>query len=238
MRPAIQKQTLQVRQTAAPIRALDELDSYQVPGRHREEFLRMRQTLSTALSEGAARTLLFASSSSCEGTTTIASQFAIVLADSGDNVLLVDANLRHPALHSRFQLVKECGFSDLAVLACSAREAAKPTKLKGLSIITSGGSDSNPYCLFDSKRLKPVVDELRTMAGWVLFETSAVNDFNDALSLAGLVDGVILVIQAEKTRWEVVQCARDRLAGINAPITGTVLNRRKTYIPDWIYSRL
>lgn len=238
----MQKQTPQVQQTASPTRVLKERtpveDTYKVPERHREEFLRMKQGLNNTLLDGSRRTLLFASASHGEGTTTVVAQFAIILANSGDKVLLIDANLRNPTLHSRFHLPKECGFSDLVVRSCPAQEAVKPTKLKNLSIITSGSSDSNPYCLFDSKRMKPAVDELRTMADWVLFETSAVNDFNDALSLAGLVDGIILIVQAEKTRWEVAQCARDRVMSINAPIIGTILNRRKTYIPNWIYSRL
>lgn len=213
-------------------------DAYDVPESHREEFLGMRQALCRALPEGAVRTLLFASATRGEGTTTIISQFAVFLAQSGDKVVLVDANLRNPAIHSRFQLDKECGFADLVVRACSARDALKSTKLEGFSIVTSGSSDSNPYCLFDRERMKPAVDELRTMADWVLLDTSAVNEFNDALSIACLVEGVILVIEAEKTPREVARYAIARAEGTDAPIMGSVLNRRKTYIPSWITSRL
>lgn len=238
----MQKQSTQIHQITAPTRVLKERtpveDTYKVPERHREEFLRMKQALKNTLPDNTMRALLFSSSSHGEGTTTVVSQFAIILANSGDKVLLVDANLRNPTLHSRFHLVKECGFSDLVVQTCSSQEAMKQTKLKNLSVITSGSADSNPYCLFEPKLMKPAVDELRKMADWVLFETSAVNDFNDALSLATLVDGIVLIIQAEKTRWEVAQCARDRIMSINVPIIGTILNRRKTYIPNWIYSRL
>ena len=79
---------------------------------------------------------------------------------------------------------------------------------------------------------------MKAFADWIIFSCPPVNAYNDAAALAGMVDGVVLVIQAEKTRWEVAQSAKDRLEKAGANILGVVLNDRRHHIPEWIYKRL
>jgi Mrp family chromosome partitioning ATPase len=73
---------------------------------------------------------------------------------------------------------------------------------------------------------------------WVLFDAPPVNHFDEGLALSGMVDGVVMVIQAEKTRWEVAQSAKQRLEDSGGRILGVVLNKRKFYIPKWLYETI
>jgi Mrp family chromosome partitioning ATPase len=79
---------------------------------------------------------------------------------------------------------------------------------------------------------------MKEQADWVLFDTPPLNSYNDAITLAARTDGVVLVLEAEKTRREVVQKVCERLEESGIRILGTVLNKRRMYIPDWAYNRL
>jgi protein-tyrosine kinase len=69
----------------------------------------------------------------------------------------------------------------------------------------------------------------------VLFDSAPANSYMDSIALAGKVDGVVMVLQSEKTRWEVAQFIRERLESGNGNILGVILNKRRFYIPRWLY---
>ena len=89
-----------------------------------------------------------------------------------------------------------------------------------------------------SDRLPLFIEQIKNLADWVLFDAPPVMTFNDARVLAPIVDGVIMVIEAEKTRWEVVNSARQRMEQGTGKILGAVLNKRKMHLPDWAYNML
>ena len=124
-----------------------------------------------------------------------------------------------------------CGKDDL--LAVMQR-----TETDGLFVVTAGSPVANPCSLFESASINARIEQMRNEADWILLTTPPVNAYNDALALATKVDGVVLVVEAEKTRWEVAQSARERLEDARANILGVVLNNRKFHIPGWIYRRL
>jgi Mrp family chromosome partitioning ATPase len=129
------------------------------------------------------------------------------------------------------------GFGECLRQRREAREFVKATKFENVSLI-SAGIDGSPSCLLDSFELDFFIDQMREIADWVLFDTPPINVSNDALALASKVDGVVLVLRAEKTRWEVAQHAVERLEGAGANVVGVILNRRRMPIPDWLYRRL
>jgi Mrp family chromosome partitioning ATPase len=76
---------------------------------------------------------------------------------------------------------------------------------------------------------------LKSHADWVLFDSPPIHKYSDAAILANEVDGVIMVVQAEKTKWEVTQNARDIITKGNAQILGAVLNKKQFHIPALLY---
>ena len=114
----------------------------------------------------------------------------------------------------------------------------KRTETEGLFMVTAGSPVANPFSLFESASINAVIESMRNEADWILLTAPPVNAYNDTVALAKKVDGVVLVVEAEQTRWEVAQSAKERLEDARANILGVVLNNRKFHIPGWIYRRL
>ena len=117
-------------------------------------------------------------------------------------------------------------------------EVIKKTTITNLSAITCGTRSTNPVSLLESDRLPLIIEQLKPLADWVLFDAPPVIACNDARTLAARMEGVIMVIEAEKTRWEVFNSASQRMESSAAKILGAVLNKRQMYIPDWAYNKL
>lgn len=212
--------------------------SFQIPFRIEEEYHRMKYKVAIALPETKKKVLLFSCSSHGEGTTNIVLGFATSLAKGGEKVLLVDANVRNPSLHDFLAVDKKKGFVELILRECSLNDVVKKTKTGNLKVITSGILHSNPFSLFESAYLDTLIDQMKIEADWVLFDSAPINSYIDSVALASKMDGVIMIVQAEKTRWEVAQTAKKRIEDGQGKILGVILNRRKMYIPEWVYKLL
>lgn len=212
--------------------------NYKLPPRVAEEYHRMKQLILNSSPDRKIKTVLFSSSREGEGTSTVTRDFAINLASTGDTVLLVDANVRNPVLHNAFNLEKRAGLTELLIGGKALAETINKTEIPNLSIITSGVPPSNPSSVFQSKLLDSLLEQMKQQADWVLFDAPPIHSYNDASTLAGKMDGVIMVLQAESTRWEVAQSAKERIEQDKVKILGAVLNRRRMYIPEWVYRML
>jgi capsular exopolysaccharide synthesis family protein len=173
-----------------------------------------------------------------EGTSTVLTNFAITLATGGDTVLVVDANHRNPSLHNTLNVEKKGGLTELLHDKYHMRAVIKKTQIKNLSVITSGIPLSNPFSIFDSIALDNLITQMKLQADWVLFDSPPINVYNDASALAAKMDGVVMVVQAENTRWEVAQSANKKIKNAKVNLLGVILNRRKMHIPDWAYKML
>ena len=120
----------------------------------------------------------------------------------------------------------------------SLADTIKKTEIQNLHIITNGIPHSNPSSVLESKLLESIIAQMNDQADWVLFDCAPINSFNDSSTLAAKVDGVMMVVEAKNTRWEVAQSAKERIEGDKVKLLGVVLNRRKMYIPDWAYRLL
>jgi protein-tyrosine kinase len=203
-----------------------------------EEYLKMKHNILRLDLGKKIKTLLFLSPAEGEGNSNVLKNFGITLASEGERVLIVDANLRNPVFHKVFDLEKENGLTELLLEQKTLMEVIKPTSLDNLFVVTCGSDCPSPSFAFESKSLDFHIGKMKGQADWVLFDSPPVNLFNDAIILASRVDGVVMVIQAEKTRWEVAQRAKQRIENSNRNIIGVVLNKRRRYIPGWLYKRL
>jgi protein-tyrosine kinase len=184
------------------------------------------------------RTLLFSSPTQGEGNSTILVNFAMSLSFEGESVLVVDANLRNPSLHHVFNLEKESGFSEMVLGKATLNDVIKGTLFDNLFVITCGMDHFSPSSIFESNSLGVHIEEMKKKADWIIFDSPHINSYEDPITLASKVDGVVIIVEAEKTRWEVAQLAKQRIENGKGNIIGVVLNKRQFHIPDWLYKRL
>ena len=203
-----------------------------------EEYRKMKYKILSNGSEKAVKTILFCSSHRGEGNSTVFLNFGQTLAAEGYRVLMVDADLRHPSLHRLFRLEKENGLTDLCFGNSSLENVMKKTMWDNLRVVTGGNAYANPSSVFESEFLGASIEQMKMQGDWVLFDSPPMNSCSDAIALAGKVDGVVLVVESERTRREVALQFKDRLEKSGAHILGVVLNKRKYHVPKWIYRRL
>lgn len=203
-----------------------------------EEYDQLKQSIISLMPEVERRVLLFTSATEGEGTSSTVANFGIFLESAGERPLLVDANLRNPVLHEIFALDKTPGVAELLSGRETLERVIRPTRFLDLLLVTAGSLQGNPFSLLSDPRIDSVFQQMKAASTWVLIDTPAVNMFNDAVALGSRTDGVVLVVRAEKTRWEVARNARQRLENGKANIIGAVLNDRRLHIPEWIYGRL
>jgi capsular exopolysaccharide synthesis family protein len=206
-----------------------------------EEYQRMKYRIINYDPSLVIKSIVFCSPTRGEGASTVLIHFAQTLAAEGNRVLLVDGNLRNPHLHQAFRLPKENGLADLAFSMENFRNiegCAKETSLENLMVITSGKSHPNPCSILGSDVFGTLNDQLKEKWDWILIDSPPVASCNDSMALACKADGIVLVVQAERTRWEAVQEAQERLKNCGGRVLGVVLNKRRFYIPKWIYKRI
>lgn len=203
-----------------------------------EEYRKMKHKILTNGSGKAVKTLLFCSSHGGEGNSTVAVNFAQTLSAEGYRVLLVDTNLRRPTLHRLFHLEQDNGLTDLCFGGSNLGLVIKPSLLPNLWVVTSGDPYSNPAAIFESEFFDSLVERMKMQADWVIFDSPPLSSCGDAITLARKMDGVVLVVQSERTRREVVLQYKERLQKSGAHILGVVLNKRRFHIPQWVYNRL
>ncbi len=194
-----------------------------------EAYRTLRTNLDFAGLDRALKTLVITSAGVGEGKSTTLANLAIVSAQAGRKVVLVDADLRRPTLHKLFGLPNDRGLTT-AILDDEVRQAPPLhlTGIEGLSVLTSGPLPPNPADLMGSRLMEEVIGALAQGADQILIDTPPVVAVTDAAVLATKVDGVLLVISAGKTRREYARSAVQRLQQINARVVGTVLTNVET----------
>ena len=168
-------------------------------------------------------TLLLTSAEQTLDKSLTAANLAVTMAQAEQRVLLVDCDLRQPTLHTIFGLSNEQGLTS-AILDQEAPLAIQPTEVPGLSLLPSGPLPPRPADLLGSRRMEGLLNRLRQIADIVIFDTPPVQPFTDALVLATRVDGVLLVIQAGRSRRDRVREARQKLEKVKANLLGVVLS--------------
>lgn len=154
---------------------------------------------------------------------------AVVMAEGGCQVILVDGDLRRPALHDIFGVQNSVGLSEVIGQVGSWSTGAVPSLplqevgVEGVRLLTSGQLPQNPSVLLRSPGIEQVIAHLAGQADLVLYDAPPVLAVTDAALLAARVDGTLLVIRAGGTRREHVQRAKDLLAQVNAHLVGAAL---------------
>jgi protein-tyrosine kinase len=194
-----------------------------------EAYRTLRTNLDFAGLDRKLQTLVITSAGVGEGKSTTLANLAVVTAQAGQKVILVDADLRRPSLHGIFGLANDSGLTTMMMEETAlASPPLQDTGIEGLSLLASGPLPPNPAELMGSRRMEEVIAVLSQRASHVFFDTPPVVAVTDAAVLSTKVDGVLLVISAGKTRREYARSAVQRLQQINARLVGTVLTNVST----------
>ena len=172
------------------------------------------------------RTLLIASPAMGEGKSTTAANLAIVLAESGRRVILVDADMHRPTQMKLFSVPGRPGFSTLLLDPnVSASDVIRPTWLPNLSVLPAGPTPADPSALLSSRRCDELLNQLHELCDLVVVDTPPLLAQPDAALLGTRTDGVLLVVDASRSRGRQAGRAIEMLRESGAVVLGAVLNR-------------
>ena len=189
-----------------------------------EAFRGLRTSVVYATPERPPKTLLVTSLQQQDGKTSVSTNCAISLAQLGGDVLLIDADLRHPNLHEILGVTPVPGLSDLLAGGVEMDEVIRPTKIPGLYVIPAGPVPVNPTELLASGRLTDALASLESRFAHIVIDTPPMLGISDTLVLAPRVEGVILVLRHGRANRSSAQRAVQMLGAIRARILGVVLN--------------
>jgi capsular exopolysaccharide synthesis family protein len=191
-----------------------------------EAYRLLRANLQFAAVERPLRTLLVTSGETGDGKSTMAANLAIVMAQAGQKVLLVDADLRKPTLHELFGVPNRAGLTSLIVdEKLPTEKAIVATRVDGLRLIPSGPLPPNPSELLASQRMRERLEELSKLADLVVLDSPPVLPVSDPAVLAGFADGTLMVINTQHTAGQRAADAAHTLRSAGANLLGAVLNR-------------
>lgn len=190
-----------------------------------EAFRTLRTNVQYASVDNPLRSLLITSPDPGEGKTTIAVNLAIVLAQSGRRVILIDADLRRPAIHRQFRLPNKMGLSTLFFQSEIKLDGIlQTTRVPNLSLLTSGDLPPNPSELLGSQKMHHILVKAQSLADMVIIDTPPTLAVTDASVLMQIVDGAILIIQPGVTRLATAMGAVEQFQRVGSKVLGVVFN--------------
>lgn len=205
-----------------------------------ESYRQLRTSVLLSSAGGAPRTLLVTSSQPGEGKTTTVVNIATTLAQTGARVVIIDADMRRPRVHSIFHLPNINGLSDILASKMSEAEMlalVQHHEESGLSVITSGRIPPNPAELLGSEQLRELISVLQNHFAHVVIDSPPAASFTDGVLLASVVDGVLLVVHGGAASRHIVRRTKQLLADVGAKILGVVLNNVALSRHDYYYNR-
>jgi succinoglycan biosynthesis transport protein ExoP len=171
-----------------------------------------------------------------EGKTTTSINCAVVLAQKGIRVLLIDADLRRPSIHKTLGMGPRSGLSNVLTGSSTLQQAiTRSTILPNLSILPAGTPPPNPAELLASSNMRDVLEELRGQYDHIVVDTPPTLSVTDAVVLSPRADAIVLVIRSGQTTKHALRRARDILMQVNAKVSGVLLNAVDLSSPDYYY---
>ncbi|MFS0750375.1 CpsD/CapB family tyrosine-protein kinase [Oceanobacillus sp. 1P07AA] len=200
-----------------------------------EQYRTIRTNLQFASVDHELRSILLTSAGPSEGKSMTTANLAIVYAQQGKRVLLVDADLRKPTIHYTFRLDNLRGLSNILVGETSMQDAVESSDVENLDLISCGPVPPNPSELLGSKRMQFFIEEAKQHYDIVIFDMPPVLAVTDAQVMSNFVDGAILVVRSKRTENEAANKALEALQSVNANVLGAVLNDRDKKDANYYY---
>lgn len=153
-------------------------------------------------------------------------------------VLLIDTNMRCPSLHRIFHVDNDAGLGELLHNEVTVQDVVKEVESSHLRLIPAGRRSTFRFAQIHFERFQSILEKSRRENEFVFLDLPPILHYAEGITLSNLCDGVILVVCAEQTRIETILETKRLLEDVNVPVVGSVLNRRKFYIPEWMSKRL
>jgi capsular exopolysaccharide synthesis family protein len=198
-----------------------------------EAFRVLRTNLQFAAVDKELKVILVTSTTPNEGKSTVTQYLAQTISQTGKKVVVLDADLINPTLHRRFGIPNLQGLSNLIVGDTDGTAFTRVKEYPNLSVVTSGPIPPNSSELLGSTQMRHLVDLLRREYDVIIMDTPPILPVTDAVVASLLADGVILVVQAGKTRNGEVRHAQEVLEAAHANLLGVVLNRARLRITNY-----
>jgi succinoglycan biosynthesis transport protein ExoP len=206
--------------------ASNSLISAGAPPDFAESFRALRTSLLfSSADDGRGRSIVITSAAPSEGKSVVAANLSVALAQAGTRVLLVDADMRKPRVHTVFELSQQPGLSNVLVGEAKAADAVRKTRVAGLWVMTAGICPPNPAELLASTRFKELRASLTQHFDWIIIDTPPVMAVTDASVAAHGATGVVFVVGSQSTDRHAARRAVDQLRSTRATVIGGVLNR-------------
>ncbi|MGB3533480.1 MAG: polysaccharide biosynthesis tyrosine autokinase [Microcoleaceae cyanobacterium] len=175
-----------------------------------------------------AQSIAICSAESRDGKSTVALHLAQTIANMGQRVLIVDANLRHPQLHSSLGLANQKGLGDLLTTKLTPSAVIQRSLIsENLFVLTAGNPSLAAIKLLGSGKMQHIIQELRRTFDLVIYDTPELSQYTDATFLCGHLDGLIMVVGIAKSRKSVVEQTLNQLNTFRLPCLGVVANHLK-----------
>lgn len=209
-------------------------DARRVKAFHEREALRkLRTNLRFVDVDHQPRSIVVTSANQGEGKSTVASNLATVLAESGEQVVLIDADLRRSAVARALDVDGSVGLTQVLAGTIALADALQPTETQGLEVLVAGEVPPNPSELLGSHRMEALIAEL-SATKFVILDAPPLLPVTDATLLTRSADGAVLVVAAGKTHKEQLERAAASLRAVDAKVLGAILNQVSTRKVDRI----
>jgi capsular exopolysaccharide synthesis family protein len=200
-----------------------------------EQYRTIRTNVQYSSIDKELKTLMVTSSGPAEGKSTTVANLAVVFAQLGKKVLLVDADLRKPTVHRSFGVNNLFGFTTVLTKQATLASTVLDTEEKDLYILTSGPVPPNPAELLSSKSMEQFIEEAKEQFDYVLFDTPPLLAVADPQILANKVDGSIYVVFSGKTDIDQAKKAKELLENAQSKLVGVVLNHKEVKNNEYYY---
>lgn len=189
-----------------------------------EQYRTLRTNLQFSAVDKPLNSILVTSTNPSEGKSITAANLAVVYAQAGNKVLLIDADMRKPTVHYTFRLNNLRGLSNVLIGDCELEQATSTSDVDHLDVLTSGPIPPNPAELLGSKQMKQTLEYAKTLYDIVIFDSPPTLAVTDSQIITQIVDGTLLVVRSKQTEIEGATKAADMLKAGKGRVLGTVLN--------------
>lgn len=200
-----------------------------------EQYRTIRTNIQFSTIDQKLRSIMVTSSGPSEGKSTTIANLAVVFAQQGKKVLLIDGDLRKPTVHYTFHMSNTVGLTNVLTRQILLEEAVHETKVDNLFVLSSGPIPPNPAELLGSSAMESLLENLYELFDIVLIDTPPVIAVTDAQILANQCEGCLLVVNSGKTEIDAIKKAKELLLQAKAKLLGVVINQRKLKNSHYYY---